>query len=258
MRKLITVDKKDHILLLSLSRPEVRNALSTMLLLELQEIISSIKLSDTRCLIITGSGDKVFCAGADLKERSNMSNLETLDFLNLIGNTFNLLANLLIPTIALINADAFGGGLELALACDLRITHEKVLVGLTETSLGIIPVAGGTQRLARLIGVSRALDMILCAKKISGQEAFDISLVNYLVPKDQLLLFTYELAQKISNNGPLSLAAAKNAVINGLDLSLKEGLELERNAYKSILFSEDRKEGINAFLQKRNALFIGK
>lgn len=254
---LINVNKKGYILYLTINRPEVRNALSEASLIELKNILLSID-KDIRCLVITGEGDKSFCAGADLKERQNMSEMQTLSFINLINEAFNLLAKLSIPSIAMINGDAFGGGLELALCCDFRVAQTKSLLGLTEVSLGIIPGAGGTQRLPRLIGLYKALDMILLAKKISAKEALDISLINYLCEKEELLAFTSELAIKLSSNAPLAIKAAKQAIFDGYEKKLLLGLSIENNAYKNILFTHDRKEGLSSFAQKRPPNFIGK
>lgn len=254
---LINVNKKGYILYLTINRPEVRNALSIASLIELKNILLSID-KDILCLVITGEGNKSFCAGADLKERQNMSEMQTLSFINLINETFNLLAKLSIPSIAMINGDAFGGGLELALCCDFRVAQTKSLLGLTEVSLGIIPGAGGTQRLPRLIGLYKALDMILLAKKISAKEALDISLINYLCEKEDLLAFTSELAIKLSNNAPLAIKAAKQAIFDGYENNLLLGLSIENNAYKNILFTHDRKEGLSSFVQKRPPNFIGK
>lgn len=254
---LINVNKKGYILYLTINRPEVRNALSEASLIELKNILLSID-KDIRCLVITGEGDKSFCAGADLKERQNMSEIQTLSFINLINETFNLLAKLSIPSIAMINGDTFGGGLELALCCDFRVAQTKSLLGLTEVSLGIIPGAGGTQRLPRLIGLYKALDMILLAKKISAKEALDISLINYLCEKEELLAFTSELAIKLSSNAPLAIKAAKQAIFDGYEKNLLLGLSIENNAYKNILFTHDRKEGLSSFIQKRPPNFIGK
>ena len=253
----ININKKDFVLYLSINRPEVRNALSVKALLELKNILLSLP-KDIRCLVITAEGDKSFCAGADLKERQNMSEMQTLSFLELINETLNLLAKVSIPTISMINGDAFGGGLELALCCDFRVAQNQALLGLTEVSLGIIPGAGGTQRLSRLIGLYKALEMILLAKKISAQEAFDMSLVNYLCEKENLFDFTHNLASDLSKKAPLAIKAAKKAIFEGYEKDLSSGLLIEQNAYKTILFTDDRKEGLHSFIQKRSPNFLGK
>ncbi|CAM3021875.1 enoyl-CoA hydratase [Paenibacillus sediminis] len=246
------------ITILTLNRPQAANALSMQMLRELQAAIEGCKSDPvTRCVIIVGAGDTVFCAGADLKERAAMNDLEARDAVELIGDTINGLEALPKPVIAAINGAAFGGGLELALACDIRIASETANLGLTETSLGILPGAGGTQRLPRLVGKGRAKELIYTARRIGAEEALNIGLVEYVTPAYALMGTTIELAEKIVRNAPIAIAQAKYAIDKGLDADIHTGLAIERQAYEVILPTKDRLEGLQAFKEKRHPVFKG-
>lgn len=248
-----------QIALLNINRPEARNALSLSLVKELNDIVFALKEETSlRALVITGEGEKAFSAGADLKERSNMTEEEALHFVETIQGTFQKLAELPVPTIAAINGDAFGGGLELALACDMRAISEHALIGLTECSLGIIPGAGGTQRLPRLVGPSRAMEFIFMAKRLDAKEAIEFGLANWLFKnaaetKEHALI----LAETIARNAPLAVRAAKEAIKASLRKDLVSGLVFEMQAYHGILHTKDRIEGLKAFKEKRHPLFLG-
>lgn len=258
MDKLIILERQNTIALLKLNRPESRNALCSALLSELAQIITKLKDDkNMRAVVITGAGDKAFCAGADLKERVGMSDEETLVFLSLIQNTFQSLFELPMPVIAAINGDAFGGGLELALACDIRVAAHSAQMGLTECSLGIIPGAGGTQRLPRIIGIAKACELIFTSKRLNSEEALNIGLINYRSqPSESALEIAHNLALSIANNAPLAVRAAKKALV-GSQEELKAGLLVELQAYQEILKTNDRQEGLKAFAQKRKAQFNG-
>lgn len=248
-----------HICTITLNRPSVRNAFSAAMLTDLLHLSNELsRMSDVRAVVICGAGDKAFSAGADLKERATMTEKATLDYVALIQKTFHHIACLPMPTIAAINGDAFGGGLELALACDIRVLSKSAQVGLTEVSLGVIPGAGGTQRLPRLIGLSAAMDMIFQAKRIAADESWRIGLVNYLADDhDASLSIALEIATKIAQCAPLAVNAAKLALSSAQEKNLSDGLVAEMAAYHEIIETEDRKEGLIAFQQKRRPQFRG-
>ncbi|MCW7491327.1 enoyl-CoA hydratase-related protein [Leptospira sp. 2 VSF19] len=245
-----------YVALIELNRPEAKNAISIQLLSELQEKIKEINKSKVRAVVITGIGDS-FCSGADLKERKSMSELQVKQFLKNINLCFSDLANLSIPTIAAINGFAFGGGLELALSCDIRYASESALMGLTETKLGIIPGAGGTQRLSRIVGESTALEWIFSGKKLSGKEAMSRGLVSQVLSPDSLKESSLALAREISESAPIAVSAAKKAVRRGLELPMESALEWERLCYFETIGTKDRMEALQAFAEKRKPDFKG-
>lgn len=255
----LTWGKKDHVVTLTLNRPNAANAMSISLLDQLNHCLTKIKQQpNARCLIITGSGHKAFSAGADLKERKTMTEDEVIQTVQYIGQTVNNVEKMPIPVIAAINGAAFGGGLELALACDLRIASEQVKLGLTETSLAIIPGAGGTQRLPRLIGVGRAKQLIYTSAKITANEAMQIGLVEEVVDKEQLMQTAIEIANQIAENGPIAVKQAKKAINLGLETDIATGMELEHICYKETIHTADRQEGLKAFSEKRKPVYKGK
>jgi enoyl-CoA hydratase/carnithine racemase len=211
-----------------------------------------------RAVLITGAGDKAFCAGADLKERKTMPRERVPQFVKNIRRTMDDVEALPQPTIGVVNGFAFGGGTELLLACDLRVCAPHAQLGLTETSLAIIPGAGGTQRLPRLIGPSRAKDLILTARKIDAVEAERIGLVNRIAPAGKLRETALELAAAIAANGPIAVRAAKSAIDRGADLPMPEGLEAEAGCYELVLPTEDRLEALAAFAEKRKPRYTGR
>lgn len=246
------------IVTITLHRPEAANALSLQMLYELHEAIHEIRFDrSVRCVIITGAGEKVFCAGADLKERAAMDPTQVRKTVSLIRGNMNDLESLPQPVIAAVNGMALGGGTELALACDLRIASDNAKFGLTETSLGIIPGAGGTQRLPRLIGRGRAKEMIYTAKRVDANEAEKIGLVEHVVPPESLMEKAMELAQQIVRNGPIAVAQAKLAIDKGLEVDLNTGLAIEQNAYEVTIPTKDRLEGLQAFKEKRSPVYKG-
>ncbi|WP_053219537.1 enoyl-CoA hydratase-related protein [Virgibacillus senegalensis] len=256
---LISLQKlNETIAVLTLNRPSAANSFSTELLREMNDVLSKIKQDPSlRCLLITGAGGKVFCAGADLKERREMTEQQTKEAVHFIGSTLLRISEQEIPTIAVINGAAFGGGLELALACDLRLAASHSKLALTETSLGIIPGAGGTQRLSRLIGVSRAKELIFTARPISAEKAEEIGLVDYVHEQKDLMVKAETLAKEIAKNAPVALKQAKLAIDKGLDMELTEGLAFEKQCYQQTIETKDRLEGLQAFKEKRPAVFIG-
>ncbi|WLV25896.1 enoyl-CoA hydratase-related protein [Aciduricibacillus chroicocephali] len=260
MSEWIAVEQiSEHTLVFKLNRPEAANALSLELLHQLNGCLDRIQADDLlNCLIITGSGSKAFCAGADLKERREMNGEQVKSTVKLIGDTFRKIESLPMPTIAAINGAAFGGGLELALACDLRVISKNAKVGLTETSLAIIPGGGGTQRLPRLIGKGMAKKMIFEAKPVTAEKAFSLGIAEELVEAEELMPAALSIADNISGNGPIALRLAKKAIEAGLETSLESGLQLEHELYLQTLHTEDRIEGLQAFKEKRKPCYKGK
>lgn len=243
---------------LTLNRPEAANALSLNMLHELFAIQKELKFNrNIRCVIVTGAGEKAFCAGADLKERAQMNETEVRQTVSLIRETINEFEQLPQPVICAINGGAFGGGLELALACDIRIAADTAKMGLTETSLAIIPGAGGTQRLPRLIGKGRAKELIFTAKRISAFEAEKFGLVEYVVPQEQLFDQAVQMAYEIVKNAPIAVSQAKIAINRGLEVDLNSGLKLEQMAYEITIPTKDRLEGLKAFKEKRKPVYKG-
>ncbi len=261
----VKFETAERIAILTISRPLAMNALDEETLASLNE--AWIDFRDNPELwvaIITGAGGKAFCAGADIKDLAKYFRTKTAIQRKakadrepgMGGITRNL--EIWKPIIAAINGHCLAGGLEIALACDIRIASENATFGLPEVSRGIIPGAGGTQRLPRLIPLGKSLEMILTGDRIDAQEAYRIGLVNRVVPPDQLLPEATKLAERICRNAPLAVQAAKEAVYRGLDLPLSEGLRLEQFLAEPICQSEDAKEGPRAFFEKRPAQFKGK
>jgi enoyl-CoA hydratase/carnithine racemase len=255
----------DGILILTLNRPDAMNCFNFDLLAELSDAVREANFDmDLRCIIITGSkrGDEPkkwsFSTGADLKERRTLTEDQVRRFIFTIRNTFTAVETVRVPVIAAINGFAFGGGTELALACDIRVASSNVLMGLTETSLAIIPGAGGTQRLPRIVGVAKAKELIYTAKRFNAQYALDIGLVSKVVEPDQLLDAAVEIAREIAKNGPIGVAQAKFALNYGSEASLGVALPLESKAYEVTIPTEDRLEALAAFAEKRKPEFKGK
>ncbi len=252
-------EQRGNLAIVTLHRPEGLNAFNYDMLSELGQVIEAIRINpDVRVVIFTGSGDRSFSVGADLKERKTLTDSQVKRNLYKMGEVLTSIEYLPQPTIAMINGFAFGGGIELALACDFRIAATSAKMGLTETSLAIIPGAGGTQRLPRLIGESKALELILTAKRLTASEAFDYGLLTKVVEADQLEDATTQFAEAMLKNGPVALQQAKFAVKHGMNVDLQTGLSIERKAYEITIPTEDRIEALNAFAEKRPPNFKGK
>lgn len=254
------IGQKSNILAIYLNSPKNKNALSKKLLQSLKDQISFLNSTQNiHCAILMSKEPKYFCAGADLKERATLTEPQIELFVSDLRETFQSFSEAKIPTIAAIDGPALGGGLELALSADIRIGTKNSLIGLTEVSLGIIPGAGGTQRLPRLIGFNKAKELILTAERLNGQKAFELGILNYVVESyEELESKAVEVAEKIVKNAPLALQNAKKAINMGIGYDIKTGLDIERLCYGNIIKTEDRVEGMKAFLEKRQPDYKGK
>ncbi len=256
---LLRVETEDHIAVLTLNRPEVMNSFNFAMLKALKEQIDTLRFDpDIRVVIITGSGDRAFCAGADLKERATLSPIQVKQFIYTIRNLFTDIEELNKPVIAGVNGIALGGGTELALACDIRIAAASASMGLTETKLAIIPGAGGTQRLPRLVGKGKAKELIFTGRRVDAEEAEKIGLINAVCAPDRLLEECRHMAVMICENGPIAVEQAKYAVNRGIETDIHTGLAIESNAYWVTIPTEDRLEGLTAFREKRKPNYQGK
>ncbi len=257
--KVLLVEEKDGIAVLTLNRPKVMNSFNFALLHSLKEQVDALKFNtNVRVVIITGAGRKAFCAGADLKERTTFDELQVKEFIFTIRNLFTSIEYLNKPVIAAINGVALGGGTELALACDIRIAAMNASMGLTETRLAIIPGAGGTQRLPRLIGRGKAKELIFTGRRVDAREALQIGLVNQICDPESLLEECQKMAAMICETGPIAIEQAKYAINYGLETDLHTGLGIESNAYWVTIPTEDRLEGLAAFQEKRKPVYKGK
>ncbi len=244
---------------LTLNRPEVMNCFNFAMLHALSTAFDEIEQNpEVRVAIIIGAGEKAFAAGADLKERRSYSPEQVKVFIATIRNLFTRIEYLKKPVIAAVNGIALGGGTELAMACDIRIAAEKAVMGQTETRLAIIPGAGGTQRLPRLVGKGLAKELIFTGRRVDAQEALRIGLVNKVVAHDKLLDEAKSMAAMICEAGPIALEQAKYAVNYGMETDLHTGLAIESNAYWVCIPTEDRLEGLAAFQEKRKPVYKGR
>ncbi len=257
--KTILIEKNARIAWVSLNRPEAMNAFNYDMIRELGETIEQLRIDpEVRVVVLTGSGERALSVGADLKERKTLSDIDVKRNLNKIGEVFTMIDQLPQPTIAMMNGFAFGGGMELALACDFRYAANSAVMGLTETGLAIIPGAGGTQRLPRLVGEAKALELILTAQRLSATDAESCGLVTRAVEDSELKIETQKFADTILANGPIGVQQAKFAIKQGMKADLATGLSIERKAYEITIPTEDRIEALNAFAEKRKPEFKGR
>lgn len=255
----ILYKKENNIAYVTINREEALNCFNYETLNQLQQVVDSISPDqEVRAVIFTGAGDKSFSAGADLKERKTLNETEVRRNVKAIRDAFNSIANLPQPTIAAVNGYAFGGGFELMIACDFSIAAEGVVMGLTETSWAIIPGAGGTQRLPRLVGEMKAKELIFTARKFTAEEGLELGIVLKVVKKENLLAACEQLASDMMKNGPVAIKQAKYAITQGMNTDLQTGLAIESKAYEFIIPTEDRMEALQAFSEKRSPQFIGK
>jgi enoyl-CoA hydratase len=256
----VRVETQEGVRTLTVDRPEKLNALNAAVLDALDAAVADAQNDpDLRCLILTGGGEKAFIAGADIGELARLTPLDGREHARRGQALLDRIENLPVPSIAAINGFAYGGGLELALACTLRVASENAKMGLPETSLGILPGYGGTQRLARLLGKAKAAELVLTAEKgLTAAEAGRLGLVNRVVPPGQALAAAMELAKAISKNGPIACRYALDAIRRGVEMPLPEALSYEATLFGLCASTEDMKEGMNAFLEKRPARFTGR
>ncbi len=253
----VLMKKEDGIMWLTLNRPEMRNALDAKTLLEIDSAISDAEMdNEIRVIVIQGAGGKSFAAGADIQQLHERDALEAL--LPGMQGVYAKIENCSKVTIAAVNGYALGGGCELALACDLRVVTKQARLGLPELNLGIIPGAGGTQRLSRIIGKGRALDMILTGKLIDGEEAERIGLATYFVDKTELIGTVQKIASDVMKKGPVAVQLVKSAVHKGYDVDSGTAMWIEKLSQAVAFTTEDKKEGTLAFLEKRQANFINR
>ena len=258
MASMISVERRDEIAIVSLNRPEKLNAISRAMLRELTDVFEQAANDKSlRAIIFTGSGDKAFSAGTDLSELIDVPDDEALNVAEGGQELCHLIENCPVPVIAAVNGIAAGAGCEFALASHLRIASPTASFSLPELKLGIIPGYGGTQRLAREVGHGRALEIMLTARQVDAEEALRIGLINRLAPAGPLLPEALRLAQEISALAPLAVRACLQAVIEGTELSLEEGLAHEADLFASLFATQDMREGTRAFLEKRKPVFKG-
>ena len=256
MSNTVLLEVKDGIGYITINRPAALNALSSEVLTDLNLVLDEVeKHEDIRVVIVSGQGDKAFVAGADIKEMDQMSPIQAFEYMTYANDTFTRLSDLTQPTIAVLNGYALGGGLELALSTDIRIGFEKTMVGFPEVGLGIIPGFAGTQRMSRLIGTSKTKELIYTARIVKGNEAYDLGILNKLVPAEELLSSAEELAKSIMKNAPFAVEKAKHVIQVGSELPLKNAIRLETEAEALLFSTEDKVEGMRAFVEKRKAVF---
>ena len=246
----IKFEKKDYIGIITINRPQALNALNSQVLDELNEVLDSVDLNETRALILTGEGDKSFVAGADIGEMSTLTKAEGEAFGKKGNDVFRKLETLEIPVIAAINGFALGGGCEISMSCDIRICSENAIFGQPEVGLGITPGFGGTQRLARLVGPGMAKQMIYTGRNIKADEAYRIGLVNAVYPQEELMAAAKKMASGIAMQAPIAVRACKKAINDGLDVDMDQAIVIEEKLFGSCFETEDQKAGMGNFLEK--------
>ena len=249
----ITYEQEGFVGVVTINRPKALNALNSQVLDELEATFDAIDLDTTRAVVLTGAGEKSFVAGADIGEMSTLTKAEGEAFGKKGNDVFRKIETFPIPVIAAINGFALGGGCEISMSCDIRICSENAVFGQPEAGLGITPGFGGTQRLARLVGMGRAKEMIFTCDAIDAQEAYRIGLVNKVVAKEELMDTAKAMAKKICSKGSYAVSVAKAAINNGYDMDIKNAVEMEANLFGVTCSTHDKKEGMSAFLERRAA-----
>lgn len=257
---LLLATPKPHVLLVTLNRPEVANAFNTEMAEDMVRLFEGVALDpgETRCILLTGAGDRAFCAGGDLKERNGMTDAAWGRQHLVFERMIRAIIDCPLPIIGAVNGAAYAGGCEVAAAVDFLYAAETARFAQTETTIGIIPGAGGTQTLARAIGERRAKELILAGLPFSAAEALDWGLINRIFPKDRLLDEALSMAERIAGNAPIAVRQAKQAIHRGLQMSLTDGLAFEIESYNRTVPTEDRQEGVRAFNEKRKPVFKGR
>ena len=255
----IIFEIEDGVATITFNRPKALNAMNAVTMTELLHAATACKNSATvKALILTGSGDKAFVAGADISQMQNMTAVDALSFMELGHETLRLIETMPKPVIAAINGFALGGGTEISLACDVRFASENAAFGQPEILIGLIPGWGGTQRLPRIIGMGRAKELILGGGQITARRAYEIGLVNRVLPADQLLAESKKFAGKLAALPGFALKMAKHSINYGYDLSLDSATRLEAECCAQCFSTVDQKEGMKAFLEKRKPTYIGR
>ena len=255
----IVYEKMEKVATIALNRPKSLNALNTALLTELKDALEDAEAdAAVRVIVITGAGDKAFCAGADVAEIRAKKPEEVRSWSRWVQRILSFIERMKKPVIARIHGFCLGGGLELAIACDFRIASKNAIFGLPEVNLAIIPGGGGTQRLPRLIGKTKALELLMTGEQIDAAEALQLRLVNKVVPTDELDRAVDELIKNQLSKSPVTLSILKDAVNKGIEMDLEYALQHEAECFESVLETEDAREGLKAFLEKRKPEFKGK
>lgn len=247
----ITYEQQEFVGIITINRPKALNALNSSVLKELDEVLDTIDLNATRVLVLTGTGEKSFVAGADIGEMSTLTKAEGEAFGKKGNDVFRKLETFPLPVIAAINGFALGGGCEIAMSCDIRICSDNAVFGQPEVGLGITPGFGGTQRLARIIGVGKAKEVIYSALNFKADEAFRVGLVNAVYTQEELMPAVLKLAGKIAKNAPIAVQACKKAINEGLQVDMDQAIVIEEKLFGSCFETEDQKEGMTAFMEKR-------
>ena len=249
----ILYEQNGNVATITINREKALNALNSQVLDELNATLDAVDLATVRCLVITGAGAKSFVAGADIGEMSSLTKAEGEAFGKKGNDVFRKIETFPIPVIAAVNGFALGGGCEISMSCDIRICSDNAVFGQPEVGLGITPGFGGTQRLARLVGMGRAKEMIFTCDNIDANEAYRIGLVNKVVAKEELMATAKAMAAKIISKGSYAVSVAKAAINNGYDMDIKNAVEMEANLFGVVNDTHDKKEGMGAFLEKRAA-----
>lgn len=249
----VTYEVEGAVGIITINRPKALNALNSAVLDELNQTLDAVDQNEIRCLILTGAGEKSFVAGADIGEMSTLTKAEGEAFGKKGNDVFRKLETFPIPVIAAVNGFALGGGCEISMSCDIRICSDNAVFGQPEAGLGITPGFGGTQRLARLVGMGRAKEMIFTCDNVDAAEAYRIGLVNKVVAKEELMPTAKAMAAKIISKGSYAISVAKAAINNGYDMDIKNAVEMEANLFGVVNDTNDKKEGMGAFLEKRAA-----
>ena len=242
---------KEQIGILTINRPNALNALNDQVIRELDQVLDSIDVSTIRCVIVTGAGEKAFVAGADIAQMSKLTKAEGEAFGKLDNDVFRKLETLPVPTIAAVNGFALGGGCELCMSCDIRLASDTAVFGQPEVGLGITPGFGGTQRMARLVGIGKAKELIYTARNIKAPEALTIGLVQAVYPAAELMAEAEKMANRIAGNAPIAVRACKKAINDGMQVDIEAGEDIEEKLFGSCFETQDQQNAMTAFIEKR-------
>ncbi|MCQ2492162.1 MAG: enoyl-CoA hydratase-related protein [Lachnospiraceae bacterium] len=248
----VNYEQEGYVGVITINRPKALNALNSEVLKDLEAVIDAVDIDTTRCLILTGAGEKSFVAGADIGEMSSLTKAEGEAFGKIGNDVFRKLETLPVPVIAAINGFALGGGCEIAMSCDIRLAAENAIFGQPEVGLGITPGFGGTQRLARIVGVGKAKEIIYTAFNIKADEALRIGLVNAVYPQEELMAKAQKMAAKIASNAPIAVRNCKKAINDGLQVDMDAAIVIEEKLFGDCFETEDQKAGMGNFLAPRD------